>query len=429
MKDGNSKRIVILGGSFAGLTAAYELQSLLKGQHDIVVVDRSDQFTFIPSLIWLPFGWRNRKQITFPIGPALQNKGIRFVQAVITAINKDSHTVDIVETTGGKPTQLDYDFLVIATGPHVDFEAVPGLGPAYGNTYSICNLEHAEHTAEAWQKFTKNPGPVIIGATQGAACYGAAYEFVFNAEFALRKLHLRDRCPVTYVTSEPYAGHFGISGMTNSKPMTEWFFRHLNIDWVTDAVIDHVEECSVHFKAGKRHRAKNHSDEVEDMAGKSLPFNFGMIIPPFLGADVVRRSGLGNERGFIVVDDYFRTLNNPEVYAAGVSVAVSPTDKCEAGCAVPKTGYISEVMAKGAARNIAATINNQPLVAKPAGKIDALCLMDAGNNGVMMVTDRIYAPKSRKIQILIPGPWIHWGKILFEKYFIWKMKVGAVRLP
>ncbi len=429
MKAVERKQIVILGGSFAGLTAAYELQRLLKGRHEVLVVDRSDTFTFIPSLIWLPLGWRTAKQITFPVSKSLQRKGIGFLQAEIESIEPEHRMVQVRKVADGEQKTLHYDFLVVATGPHVDFEAVEGLGPKQGNTWSICNLEHAEHAGEAWQKFTQHPGPVLIGATQGAACYGAAYEFVFNVEYALRRLGIRKQVPVTYITSEPYAGHFGIGGMTASRPMTEWFFRHTGIHWVTDAVIERVEPDEVWFRQGKLHRADAPAGAAEDLAGKSLPYRYGMIIPPFLGASVVRKSGLGNERGFIETDDMYRHQKYPEVYAAGVSVAVAAPEKCAAGCAVPKTGYISEVMAKTAARNIAAAITGQPLKAKPVSQLDAVCIMDAGNEGILMLTDRVYAPKNRKVQILLPGPWIHWGKLAFERYFVWKMRTGQVRLP
>jgi sulfide:quinone oxidoreductase len=192
--------------------------------------------------------------------------------------------------------------------------------------------------------------------------------------------------------------------------------------------MDRVTPGEVHFRAGQLTRAKADGPAV-DLAGKSLPFKYAMIIPPFLGAEVVRASGLGNDRGFVVTDDYFRHLRFPNVYAAGVAVAVAPPAPCEAGCAVPKTGYISEVMAHTAAANIAAGIAGKPLTPKPQADIDAKCILDAGNQGIVMYTDRVYAPKRRKWEALIPGPWAHWGKLLFERYYLWKMRTGRVNWP
>lgn len=422
-------RVVIVGGSFAGLTAAHELKRRLGGRVRVTVIDKSDRFVFIPSLIWVPFGWRAPDQITFPLRPSLERRGSEFVQAAARRIDPVRQVVEISRADAPERVEeVGYDYLLIATGPHVQFDVIPGLGPRGGFTQSICTIEHAEKARLAWKAFVNDPGPVIVGATQGSACYGAAYEFVFNLEYALRKARICDKASVAYVTSEPFAGHFGIGGMRHAQGMTEWFFRHTGIDWAVNAVMDRVTPGEVHFRAGQLTPAKG-AGPAADLGGKSLPFKFAMIIPPFLGAEVVRASGLGNERGFVVTDDYFRHLRYPNVYAAGVAVAVAPPAPCEAGCAVPKTGYISEVMAHTAAANIAASIAGKPLAPKPQADIDAKCILDAGNQGILMYTDRIYAPNRRKWEALIPGPWAHWGKLLFERYYLWKMRTGRVNWP
>lgn len=124
----------------------------------------------------------------------------------------------------GEEEEIAYDYLLTATGPFVNFGVVPGLGPHGGFTHSICTVEHALQAGIAWREFLKNPGPVIVGAVQGSACFGAAYEFIFNLEYALRRAGTRDKVPVIYVTSEPFPGHFGIGGMKHAQRMTEWFF-------------------------------------------------------------------------------------------------------------------------------------------------------------------------------------------------------------
>lgn len=421
--NATAAHIVIIGGSFAGLTAALELKRLAGNQVRLTLVEKNERFVFIPSLIWVPFGWRTIEEISFPLAPLLTRYGIEFRHTVAEAIDPKRQTV---HTHRG---ELKYDYLLIATGPHVDFSVVPGLGPHGGYTVSICNAEHALHAKTEWEKFCRNPGPVIIGATQGSSCYGAAYEFIFNLEYALRRSRLRDRVSITYLTSEPFLGHFGIGGLGAGRPMTEWFFRHTRMDWVLDAVIDRVEPGRVVLKQGKRFRATAKNGEPEDMRGQALPFAYAMLIPPFTGVEAVRQSGLGNARGFIVVDEYFRHPQYPNIFAAGVAVAVAPPAPCEAGCSVPKTGYISEVMAKFAARNIVASIRGQPLTPKPVTDMDAKCIMDAGNQGIIMFTDRIYKPGGRKWEVLVPGPWGHWVKVWFEKYFLWKLRTGRITWP
>ncbi len=428
MADQNTKRVVV-GGSFAGLTAAYELKHELGDRARVTVIDRNDRFVFIPSLIWVPFGWRKPEDISFPLKPSLDHKGAEFRQANVTRIDPDRQVVEVAAPEKpGDREEIGYDYLLIATGPHVQFDVVPGLGPHGGYTQSICTAEHAVRAGEAWKKFLTDPGPVIVGATQGSACFGAAYEFVFNLEYALRKAGIRDRAPVTYVTAEPFPGHFGIGGLKHAQGMTEWFFRHTNIDWALNAVIDEVTPGEVHFRGGQLHRADK-PDAPTDLAGRSLPFRYAMLIPPFLGVEAVREAGLGNARGFVEVNEYFRHPRYPTVFAAGVAVAVAPPAPCEAGCAVPKTGYISEVMAHTAAKNIAASIEGRPLTPKPDADLDAKCILDAGNMGIIMYTDRVYAPTRRRWQTLIPGPWAHWAKLAFERYYLWKMRTGRVNWP
>jgi sulfide:quinone oxidoreductase len=423
------RHVVVLGGSFAGLTAAYELKRTLGASHRITVVDKNDRFVFIPSLIWVPFGWRTPEQISFPLGPALAQHHIEFRHACAEGIDPQRQVVELSSSAEpGSRMELAYDYLLIATGPYVDFSVVPGLGPHGGYTQSICTVEHALQAGAAWREFLREPGPVVIGATQHASCFGAAYEFVFNLEYALRKAGMRDKVPITFVTAEPFAGHFGIGGLKHAQGMTEWFFRHVGIDWVLDAVLERVTPGEIHLQRGRRVRAAANG-QPEDLSGRSLPFKYAMLIPPFLGVEAVRRSSLGNERGFLVVDEYFRHTRHPNIYGAGVSVAVAAPAPCEAGCSVPKTGYISEVMAKYAAYNIAAEIEGRPLKPKPMGEIDAKCVLDAGNQGIIMYTDRVYAPRDRKWQLLLPGPWAHWMKVWFERYFLWKMRTGRVNWP
>ena len=117
----------------------------------------------------------------------------------------------------------------------------------------------------------------------------------------------------------------------------------------------------------------------------------------------------------------------PNIYAAGVAVAVRPPAPTPVPTGVPKTGYMSEVMARIAARNIAAAITGGPPTELPFPDIKALCIMDAGRQGVIMISNRIFAP--RKYEILIPGPWSHWAKVVFEKYFLWKLPTARVYLP
>src|SRR5690606_21211778 len=124
-----------------------------------------------------------------------------------------------VELEDGK--SLPYDYLIVATGPDLAFDEIEGLGPHGGYTQAICHVDHAAKAQAAVMEFAKNPGPIVVGAAQGASCYGPAYEFAFILDTELRRRKIRDRVPMTFVTPEPYIGHLGLDGVGDTKSLLE----------------------------------------------------------------------------------------------------------------------------------------------------------------------------------------------------------------
>lgn len=168
------KTILVIGGNFGGMTSAFELKRRLVREARIVVVSRQKEFVYIPSLIWVPFGRRKVSDITFDAQSTFSRGCIEFVHGEATKINPKENKVDLADGT-----VLDYNFLIIATGARLVWDAVPGLGPE-GYSHSIFTPPDANKAYQAYQKFLKNPGPVVIGAVPGASCMGAGYEYLFN---------------------------------------------------------------------------------------------------------------------------------------------------------------------------------------------------------------------------------------------------------
>src|SRR5579872_1220243 len=333
------KRVVILGSSFAGLTAALELRRRAGDRHEIVVLDPRADFTFIPSLIWLPFGVRDAEDVTFALEPMYRSKGIRFINEAASEIDPTGH---LVRTASGE--ELSFDKLFIGTGPRLAFEKIAGLGPHDGYTQSVCNLDHALLAREAWGRFLEDPGPVVVGTAQGGSCFGASYEFAFNIQHRISKAGLQDVAPVTFITAEPFLGHWGIGGIGHSEQVMQRFFEKRGMEGITNSAIKEVRER-----------------EIELESGRILPFAYSMIVPPFTGVDAVRNTeGLANPMGWIPVDDEFRHPEHRDVFAAGVAIAIAPPAPTPVPAGVPKTGQMTETMAKVAARNIAADIAGSP---------------------------------------------------------------------
>jgi sulfide:quinone oxidoreductase len=400
------KRVVVLGSNFAGLTAAITLKEKLGKEIDVTVISASDKFIFMPSLIWVPFGLREIEDFTFPVAPVLEKAGVNFVHSVAVKINLKGQQV--MHTLNDQHGERPYDYLLIATGPKLNYSAIPGLGPRDGHTQSIFSPTDAFKARDAFEAFLTDPGPVVIGAVQGASCFGAAYEFLFNMAHQLRKRKLEDKVQLTYVTAEPYLGHFGIGGFGKARQLCEYFFKHLNIRGETNVAVKEIVP-----------------GEVRAIDGKKWPFKYAMLAPSFLGVDVVREcEEIVTASGFVEVEDTYQTKKYPNVYAAGVAANVAPPEKTPVACGVPKTGYLSEEMARIVAHNIVADIQGEPLVKMAPGAIDAKCVLDAGNTGIIMTADHLLEP--RKHAWLIPGPEAHWAKLAFEKYFLATRKRGHV---
>jgi len=400
-----SKRAVVVGSSFAGMTAALELRRRLDAEHEVVVLDPHADFTFIPSLIWLPFGMRDAADVTFPLAPMYARKGIRFINEAATSFDLAARTL---ATSSGQ--ELSYDSLLLATGPRLAFEKVPGLGPVDGYTQSVCNLEHALMTRDAWERFLENPGPVVVGTAQGGSCFGASYEFLLNTQHRIKKAGLQDVAPLTFITAEPFLGHFGLGGVSDSQQRVEKFFDKLGIEGIPNNVITEVRD-----------------GEIELEGGRVLPFAFAMIVPPFTGVDAIRTTeGLGNAMGFLPVTDEFRHADIEGVYGAGVDIAIAPPQQTPVPAGVPKTGQMSEVMAKVASQNMTADLQGGERRSMPLSEMEAICILDAGNNGIIFKADHVLGTSEHPH--VMTGPQAHWAKVAFERIFLASRKRGRVVL-
>ncbi|MBX7251456.1 MAG: NAD(P)/FAD-dependent oxidoreductase, partial [Candidatus Promineofilum sp.] len=305
--------IVIIGAGLGGMPMAYEMQEQLRKGDKVTVVGNGPNYHFVPSNPWVAVRWRKRSEIEFPVAEYLGRKGIAFNPAGAKRVHPDRNQVEL-----GDGTMLDYDFLVIATGPKLAFEEVEGLGPE-GHTQSICHVDHAERAAAAWDGFVKEPGPIVVGAVQGASCFGPAYEFCFIMETDLRRRKIRDRVPMTFVTAEPYIGHLGLGGVGDSKTMLESALRDKHVKWICNAKVTKVEAGTMHVT--------EHDEEGKPKKEHKLPFRYSMMLPAFKGIDAVAGiEGLTNPRGFILIDANQRNPKYRNIYAVGVCVAIPPVE-------------------------------------------------------------------------------------------------------
>ncbi|HBX60680.1 MAG TPA: pyridine nucleotide-disulfide oxidoreductase, partial [Methylophaga sp.] len=386
--------IVIIGASTGGLPAAYECRSALDKKHHISVVSNTPIFHFVPSNPWVAVGWRKREDISFKLASVLSSKNIDFYDSGVAKIKPATNQVLL-----GDNTILNYDFLIVATGAKLAFDEIEGFGP-HAHTHSICTVDHAEDSYRAWREFLKNPGPIVVGAVQGASCFGPAYEFAFIMNRALRKAKVRDRVPMTFVTPEPYIGHMGLGGVGDSKGLFESEFRKNDIKWITNARVKSI--------ANGKMLVEQVDDNAETFKTHQLAFDYSMLIPAFKGVDCVANLNeeLVNPRGFLKVDEFQRNPVYPNIYGVGVCVAIPPVEATPLPVGVPKTGYMIESMAKAAVANIQAAIVDRPIQTRAS--LNAVCLADMGHTGAAFVALPQIPP--RNLAWMKKGRWVQLAK-------------------
>jgi sulfide:quinone oxidoreductase len=453
---------------------------MLKRSDQVVVVTPNSNWNWIPSNIWVGVGKMKTDQVTFKLGPIYQRKGIEFHQALATAIHPEGggvHIKPFVDLTYTDPTrageqgELEYDYLINATGPKLNFGATPGLGPE-GFSYSVCTSGHAVEASAALQasiaRMKKGERQVlVVGMGHGTCtCEGAAFEYAFNVEHEVRQAGVRDVADIVYLTNEYDLGDFGVGGLTftqqgfqtTSKLWTESLFRERRIRAITGAHVTGVEEGVVHY-------------EQLDGSISSLFFDFAMLLPPFRGVDLKAFDAEGSDisdelfapSGFMKVDaDYgakpfeewraedwpstYQVPRFPNISAVGIAFApphqISQPRKTPNGTIIapspPRTGMPSGIMGKLAASNIAEMIKHGPSAQmRTASMADmgAACVASAGSGlrqgsaasmtMYPVVPDLVKYPNTGRSlkdtfgEIGLAG---HWTKLLLHYMFIYKAK-------
>lgn len=420
-------RLVVLGGGVAGHTTATFAAKWLGSQHEVVVVTPNAKWNWIPSNIWVGVGEMSKDDVTFDLAPVYQKAGIGYKQAKAVSINPEGNESSdkpfvTVEYTGqgkaGQTENIEYDYLVNATGPKLNFAATPGLGDANGLgefTVSVCTADHAVHASEELKKSIEKMKKgerqkFLIGTGHGmCTCQGAAFEYIFNIEHELRKAGVRDMADMKWISNEAFLGDFGMGGLhmkvggyvVSSKLFTESLFSERGVDWIIGAHVNKVEAGKVHY-------------ELLDGSMGEESFDFSMLIPPFAGVGLKAYNKTGEDitatvfapNGFMKVDadytpkpyaewkasDWPRTYQNPSyknMFAAGIAFApphiISKPMSSPNGTPInptpPRTGMPSGIIGKAVAHSVCDMIkkgDKAHLHEASMAEMGAACVASAG---------------------------------------------------
>lgn len=383
-------KVVIVGAGFAGQTAALYLGRALGRRHEITMVNASDHFYFIPSFVWVGTGRLAPARTRFPLKPVLDRFHIRLVQGMARAIHPLEQWLRVERPGAAGDLKLEYDYLLVATGPKLNFEGTPGLGPHGGHSQSICTLPHAETARDRYLEVVDRlqrgeRQRLVIGTGHpGATCQGAAFEYISNLHKDLLARGLRDKADLHWLSNEQALGDFGIGGIQmppgaraeSSEAFLGAVFREFGISWEVRKGVKAVEPGRILW------------EDFEGQEGET-GFDFSMLIPQFQGHRLAVEGGEGladeifNPAGFVKVDGvyglpYDQLRQNPEawpavyrnprfpnIFAAGIAFAppgpISKPHTSPTGLAItaapPRTGMVAGIIGRLCALNIIDLVN------------------------------------------------------------------------
>lgn len=373
--------IVILGGGVGGVVAANELHTKLKARARIVVVERHLQQSFQPSYLWVMTGERQPDSISRDI-TRLDRKGIEVVAGEIESIDTAGKSV----TVSGK--EIGYDYLIVALGADLDFESIPGIAEAH--TYYT--LAGAERLAADLKQFKGGQVTTVV-ASAPYKCPAAPYEGAMLLEGYFHSRHVRHNMKLAIYTPEP--APMPVAGEALGAGVQE-MLAHKGINFHGKMQLSAVKGGELQFEDG--------STAAADLL---------IVVPPHRAPAVVREAGLTDDTGWVPVDVSTLATAHEGVYAIGDVTRIPLSD----GMALPKAGVFAHGQAEVVARNIAAQVLGHAKREKYDGT--GYCFLEAGGGVAGMAQGNFYG-EPRRITMRSPSPVWHWGKVAYERYWLWK---------
>lgn len=373
----------ILGGGVGGVVAARELRARVPAGHRVVLVDRSAQHTYQPSLLWQMVGQRRPEQFRRPLS-RLEQKGIEFRHAEAEELDLDNK---IVRTASG---DLEYDTLIVSLGAHLTPETVPGFDEMAFNLY---DADDAARIHRALEDFSGGVIGILITALP-FKCPAAPYEAAFLTESFVRQKGIRRNVDIHLFTPEH-------TPMPVAPPA------------IGDSIADTLAARGIHYHPLFTFKElRPETREVVPSEGPSHRVDLLIGVPPHRAPDVVRSSELLGVSGFIHVDASTLQSEHDDVLAIGDVAAI----KLPNGKALPKAGVFAHAEAKVVAKRIADRLEGRPPNGAFEGK--GYCWIELGDGTAGFAGGDFYAEPDPRLKMRRSGRLLHWGKVAFEKWWL-----------
>ena len=398
------RKLLVLGAGTAGTMVVNKMSHHLDpDEWQITIVDQEETHYYQPGFLFIPFGMYGRNDVIkakrdyIPIG-------IEMIVSEIDLIEADKNRVKLVK--GDR--RLDYDYLVIATGTHPRLDQTLGLldeEKLPENVHTFYTLEGAVNLAKYLRSW--EGGRLVLNIMEYPfKCPVAPLEFIFLADWWFTEQGLRDKVDLTFVT--PLPGAFtkpiasrALGGMLEEKKIT------LVPDFMPERV-DPDRNTLVAFD----------EEEVE--------YDLLVTVPVSMGADVIGRSGLGDELNHVPVDkETFVSKKHDNIFALGDAAAL-PTSKA---------GSVAHFAVDVWTENFLRYIDGLPMLEKFDGH--ANCFIESGfGKGLLIDFNYDTEPLPGKYPLPGVGPFSllqesemnHWGKMMF-RWMYWNVLLKGKEMP
>lgn len=397
------KKLLILGAGTAGTMVANKLSHVLgRDEWKITIVDQEETHYYQPGFLFIPFGIYGENDVIKPKRDYIPH-GVEMIVSEIELIEPEENRVRIAKD--GRI--LHYDYLIIATGTHPRPEETPGLTESEWRHTIHDFYTYEGAIALAKHLRTWQGGKLVISIMElPYKCPVAPLEFIFLADWYFQQRNMRDKVELTLVT--PLPGAF-------TKPRAAALLGNIleekNIHIVNDFYPEHVDP---------ENKLLVSYDEVE------VPYDLLVTVPVNMGADVIGRSGLGDELNHVPVDKHtFLSTQYDNIFALGDAAAL-PTSKA---------GSVAHFAAEVFVENFLRYIEGQEMLVEFDGH--ANCFIESGfGKGILIDFNYDVEPLPGKFPLPGIGPFSllqesemnHWGKVMF-RWMYWNILLKGKEMP
>lgn len=396
------QKILILGGGTAGTMAANQLRKKLPKQDwQITVVDQDDKHVYQPGLLLMPFGTYSPERLVRSRKTQF-TKGVKLIKAEIDKVKASENLVSLVGQS-----DLDYDYLIIASGTTPRPDQTPGMdGAEFGKSifefYTLPGATALRDKLANWQG-----GRLVVHITEmPIKCPVAPLEFSFLADSFFKKMGIRDKVEIVYVT--PLEGAFTkpVASETLGGMLDE---RDIKIE--ADFVIEHIDD---------------ERKVLVSMDEREVAFDLLVTIPLNMGADFIARSGLGNDLNYVKVDKetMLSTAHN-NIFVLGDASDI-PASKAGSVAHFAIDLFIENFQQHAAGKKMTHPFDGH-----------ANCYIESGNGKGLLIdfnyeteplTGHFPLPKIGPFSLLKETRINHLGKLAFE-WIYWNMLLPGRKLP